>query len=165
MSSTESAAKILLRPATLSDLAGVIEVEQLSFVHAGERFSQRRVRYLIVNPRSIVKVAVQGDGVLAWSAGLVWLRGQKPWGRIYALAVHPQARGKRLGPRLLNDMVASLRKRGAERVFLEVRVDNRSAIKLYEAAGFRVCRVLQNYYGPNLPAQRMELPADHGVGA
>jgi ribosomal-protein-alanine N-acetyltransferase len=96
--------------------------------------------------------------VLGWAAGLVWLRGREPWGRIYALAVHPQSRGKRLGPRLLNDMIQSLRARGAGRIFLEVRVDNHPAIRLYQSVGFQPCRLLVNYYGPNLPAQRMALP-------
>jgi ribosomal-protein-alanine N-acetyltransferase len=146
-----------LRPATGSDLPGITEVEQLSFVHAGERFSESRVKYLIVNPRAIVTVAVERDRVLGWAAGLVWLRGREPWGRIYALAVHPQARGKRLGPRLLDDMIQSLRARGAGRIFLEVRADNHSAIRLYEKVGFSTCRMLHHYYGPDLPAQRMEL--------
>jgi ribosomal-protein-alanine N-acetyltransferase len=150
---------ILLRPATISDLPGITEVEHLSFVHAGERFTQKRVHYLIINPRSIVTVAVVHDRVLGWAAGLVWLRGREPWGRIYALAVHPQSRGQRLGPRLLDDMIQSLRVRGAGRIFLEVRVDNHSAIRLYKSVGFASCRVLHNYYGLNLPAQRMELPA------
>jgi ribosomal-protein-alanine N-acetyltransferase len=148
-----------LRPAILSDLPGITEVEHLSFVHAGERFTQKRVHYLIINPRSIVTVAVAGDRVSGWAAGLVWLRGREPWGRIYALAVHPESRGQRLGPRLLDGMIQSLRNRGAGRIFLEVRVDNRSAIRLYQSVGFQTCRLLHNYYGPDLPAQRMALPA------
>jgi ribosomal-protein-alanine N-acetyltransferase len=148
-----------LRKAIPADLPGITEVEQLSFVHAGERFTQKRVHYLILNPRSRVTVATDGDRILGWAAGLVWLRGREPWGRIYALAVHPQARGQRLGPRLLDEMIQSLRNRGAGRIFLEVRTDNRSAIGLYESVGFKTCRVLHNYYGPDLPAARMELPA------
>jgi ribosomal-protein-alanine N-acetyltransferase len=149
----------LLRHATVADLPGITEVEQLSFVHAGERFSERRVQYLIVNPRAIVTVAVERDRVLGWAAGLVWLRGREPWGRIYALAVHPDARGKRLGPRLLDNMIQALRTRGAGRIFLEVRADNHSAVRLYEKVGFSTCRVMHHYYGPDLPAQRMALAA------
>jgi ribosomal-protein-alanine N-acetyltransferase len=154
-----SSSNFLIRRAVPGDLGGITEVENLSFVHAGERFDNSRVNYLVVNPRCIVIVAMQGERLLGWSSGIVWLRGKEPWGRIYALAVHPQARGKRLGPRLLKDMIQLLRDRGAGRVFLEVRVDNDSAIRLYHAAGFRPCRLLKNYYGPEIPAQRMELPA------
>jgi ribosomal-protein-alanine N-acetyltransferase len=159
MRSQSTASEIILRKATVTDLPGITEVEQLSFVHAGERFTQKRIGYLIVNPRSIVTVAVAGDRILGWAAGLVWLRGREPWGRIYALAVHPDARGKRLGPWLLDDMIQALRSRGAGIIFLEVRVDNQAAIRLYQAVGFEFCRLLHNYYGPDLPAQRMALPA------
>jgi len=89
---------------------------------------------------------------------LVWLRGREPWGRIYALAVHPDSRGQKVGLRLLGDMIRTLRDRGAGRIFLEVRVDNPAAIQLYQAVGFKTCRLLQDYYGPGLPGQRMELP-------
>jgi ribosomal-protein-alanine N-acetyltransferase len=150
--------EILLRKAILADSLGITEVENLSFVHAGERFSPRRVGYLIVNPRSTVTVAAAGPRILGWAAGLVWSQGPHPWGRIYALAVHPDARGKRLGQRLLLDMIAALRRRGSGRIFLEVRQDNASAIRLYEANGFAPCRLLPNYYGHAIAALRMELP-------
>jgi [ribosomal protein S18]-alanine N-acetyltransferase len=168
----------VLRPATPNDLPGIAEIERLSFIHAGERFTDRRVRFLIENPRSIVTVAAEAgdapteagdtspespgasrpDRPLGWAAGYVWLRGAEPWGRIYALAVHPEARGQRLGQRLLEEMIQSLRARGAGRIFLEVRTDNHAAIALYERFGFAACRTLHNYYGHNLDAQRMALP-------
>jgi ribosomal protein S18 acetylase RimI-like enzyme len=149
-------APISLRPATPADLPGITVVEELSFVHAGERFSQLRLRNLLTNPRATVTVAVAGEKVLGWAAGLTWTRG-KPWGRVYALAVHPGARGNRLGPRLLHDMIAALRRRGSGRIFLEVRPDNAPAVRLYESTGFKTCRFLHNYYGPGIPAQRMVL--------
>jgi [ribosomal protein S18]-alanine N-acetyltransferase len=151
-----SPASIHLRPATLADLPGITIVEDLSFVHAGERFSHRRMRNLLSNPRATVTIAAAGETVLGWAAGLVWTRG-KPWGRVYALAVHPGARGNRLGPRLLQDMIDKLRARGSGRIFLEVRPDNEPAVKLYEKTGFAECRVLENYYGQGIPAQRMVL--------
>src|SRR5580693_137089 len=111
-------AHIHLRPATPADLPGITVVEELSFVHAGERFSALRLRNLLTNPRATVIVAMSGERVLGWAAGLVWTRG-RPWGRVYALAVHPDARGNRLGPRLLQDMIHTLRQRGSRRIFLE----------------------------------------------
>jgi ribosomal protein S18 acetylase RimI-like enzyme len=153
------AVEIQFRKATLSDLPGITEVEQLSFVHAGERFTHKRVHYLILNPRAMVTVAVHDNRVSGWAAGYVWRRGREPWGRIYALAVHPESRGHRLGMRLLGEMIRLLRKNGAGRIFLEVRVDNHPAVRLYQTVGFKTCRLLKDYYGPGLPAQRMALPA------
>jgi ribosomal-protein-alanine N-acetyltransferase len=149
-------APIHLRPATPADLPGITVVEELSFVHAGERFSALRLRNLLTNPRATVVVAMSGERVLGWAAGLVWTRG-RPWGRVYALAVHPDARGNRLGPRLLQDMIHTLGQRGSGRIFLEVRPDNDPAVRLYEKTGFVPCRLLENYYGHGIPAQRMVL--------
>jgi putative acetyltransferase len=53
-----------------------------------------------------------------------------------ALAVHPDARGRGYGGRLLDDAVARARARGARRVELLVEADNPRAIRLYERHGF-----------------------------
>jgi ribosomal-protein-alanine N-acetyltransferase len=149
----------ILRQATPADLAGIIEVESLSFVHAGERFTPKRVAYLLINPRCLVNIAANENKVLGWAAGLVWTRGKMPWGRVYALAVHPDARGQRLGQRLLHDMIDQLRSRGGAKIFLEVRSDNLTAVRLYEKAGFVMCKPLPNYYGVGIDGVRMVLNA------
>jgi ribosomal-protein-alanine N-acetyltransferase len=155
MSKSPHGPTIVLRPASAADADAIDQIERLSFVHAGERFAERHVRYLIAGPRAIVTVAEVDGGVLGWIAGLAWLRGREPWGRIYAIAVHPQARGRKLGPLLMHQMIDALRERGAGRIFLEVRPDNHAAIRLYEKLGFVRCQVLEHYYGPGNPAQRM----------
>jgi ribosomal-protein-alanine N-acetyltransferase len=143
------------RPATQADVPAIVVIERLSFVHAGERFGRRRIKYLITNPRAVVLVAEQDEKVLAWTAGFSWIRGKEPWGRVYALAVDPVARGRRLGEQLLTRMIQTLREQGARPIFLEVNPDNHIAVRLYERNGFTACRALPNYYGPERPAQRM----------
>lgn len=149
---------ILFRTAAVADVAAIDEIERASFIHAGERFVSRKVRHLIRHGRAMVIVAESEGQVVGWSAGLVWTRGVRPWGRIYALAIHPTARGRRLGPRLLGDMIEQLRRRGAGPIFLEVRTDNHAALRLYEQFGFTPCKTLVNYYGRGLDARRMQLP-------
>ena len=149
---------VILRSAHAHDVEAIGEIERLSFVHAGERFGDRRVRYLIGSRRAVVTVAEVNGRVLGWVCGFTWLRGPEPWGRVYALAVHPDARGRKLGPLLMNQMIQALRGRGAGKIFLEVRPDNRAAIRLYEKLGFAKCQELQHYYGPGKPAQRMVKP-------
>ena len=149
-----------IRRATSQDIAAIGEIERLSFVHAGERFSERKVRHLIHNRRSVAAVAESGGHVLGWSVGFSWTRGPVPWGRVYALAVHPGSRGLRLGPRLLDYLIGKLRGRGAGPIFLEVRTDNHAAIRLYEKSGFGPCATLDHFYGPGIPAIRMKLPLD-----
>lgn len=146
---------VVLRPAEPSDAGGIERIEQASFVHAGERFNLRRIRYLLGTPRAIVRVAEIDGHVVGWVAGILSPGRPQKWGRIYALAVHPDARGRKLGPRLLREMVSELSNGGARQVFLEVRSDNLPAIKLYERAGFARCKELPNYYGSGIDAIRM----------
>lgn len=147
-----------LRVAAQADLPAISELERLSFVHAGERFGDRRVAYLIATPRARVMIAEAGEKVIGWICGFTWTRGREPWGRIYAVAVHPESRGRKIGPLLVHDMIRQLRQRGAGRIFLEVRPDNAPAIRLYVKFAFASCRLIANYYGPHIPAQRMARP-------
>lgn len=152
-------ADIELRSALPADIPAILDIEHHSFVHVGERFGQPRLEYLVASPRVLVTVAQNESAILAWSAAFTWTRTKTPWGRIYALAVHPQSRGQRLGPRLMDHMIHQLKSRGAATLFLEVRPDNHPAITLYKKYGFTTCRELTHYYGHNLPAIRMSRPA------
>jgi [ribosomal protein S18]-alanine N-acetyltransferase len=145
------------RDATAADIDAIACIEQVSFLHAGERFGERRVRYLINSPRVIVRVAELNEKVLGWICGFAVTRSPQPWGRIYALAVAPVARGKMIGAQLLGETIQMLREHGAQRIFLEVRPDNHAAVRLYEKVGFVRCRELEHYYGAGHPASRMML--------
>ena len=139
----------------MEDAGQIARLEHLSFEHPAERFTERKVRYLIKRGRAVVLVAEADGRVLGWVAGFRGGQSAHPWGRVYALAVHPEARGRRLGPRLLQNCVAELAERGARRIFLEARSDNSAAIALYRKLGFQPCRELRDYYAPGLHAQRM----------
>nr|WP_312024936.1 GNAT family N-acetyltransferase [Kibdelosporangium aridum] len=59
---------------------------------------------------------------------------------IYKLYVHPQYRGRRLGPRLLGALISQL-PADAERLYIEHFVANKRAGHFYEREGFTVERV------------------------
>jgi ribosomal-protein-alanine N-acetyltransferase len=153
-----------MRDARVADIDAITRIELVSFVHAGERFGERRVRYLINSPRAIVRVAELDGKAAGWICGFAVTRSAQPWGRIYALAVDPAVRGRSMGSQLLNEMVRLVRERGAARVFLEVRTDNHTAVRLYENAGFAAIRLLENFYGPGITALRMLLTVPSGSG-
>ena len=62
------------------------------------------------------------------------------------IAVAPVARGKGYGDVLLKALTATAKKRGAEKMFLEVREGNIPARKLYEKNAFEQTRVRKKYY-------------------
>ena len=150
-----SRAVISIRAADARDAAAIEAIERASFARQDERFSLRRILFLMRNQRSGVLVAERDRTVVGWAAGFVWLRGQIPWGRVYAVATDGQARGAGVGRRLTERVIEMLAARGAERMFLEVRPDNAAAIALYRKLGFQECRALPDYYGRGVPAVRM----------
>lgn len=66
---------------------------------------------------------------------------------LYRIAVSDKFRRRGIGERLLADFLEQCRKRGTQKVFLEVRSRNFPAISLYEKAGFEKIAVRKGYYG------------------
>ena len=78
-------------------------------------------------------------------------------GDIQTIAVAESDRRGGLGRTLIQSLVAEARKRGASRVFLEVRADNGGARHLYETLGFVAIAERPGYYQPdNVDAIVME---------
>jgi [ribosomal protein S18]-alanine N-acetyltransferase len=69
-------------------------------------------------------------------------------GDIQTLAVVPVERGKGLGRKLLEALLAEARAREVAEVFLEVRADNPVAISLYRRHGFDEIARRPGYYQP-----------------
>jgi [ribosomal protein S18]-alanine N-acetyltransferase len=149
---------VRLRPAVADDIPAVVRLEQASFA-AGHRFSRRQISYLIGCANATVVVAQAKRQLLGWGAGLIRRLPGRPrvGGRVYSLAVAPQARGMRIGQRLMSRILRELRTRGARTIWLEVRAANRAAIGLYERFGFAVDRRLPAYYGAHIAGLRMRL--------
>lgn len=67
-------------------------------------------------------------------------------GLIISLAVTAPYQGQGLGRKLLEQVSESLQSCGANKLFLQVEVDNASAIHLYETSGFVKTALLRHYY-------------------
>lgn len=67
---------------------------------------------------------------------------------VMTIATTPAARGRGVGRRLLEELLARAAARGADAVLLEVRADNAAALALYERLGFAVISVRRRYYQP-----------------
>lgn len=65
---------------------------------------------------------------------------------VLTLATHPDFRRRGLAGRLLAEAESALAKQGVSRFFLEVRMDNVAAQKLYQQAGYEVMSQRRNYY-------------------
>ena len=90
--------------------------------------------------------------VIGWMAvyenrevGFILARQVIDTAEILSFAVLPDFQGKGIGRQLLNQLMDTIE----VPLFLEVSVDNKSAIYLYESAGFKIMTTRKNYY--NMP--------------
>ncbi|MEM0352406.1 MAG: ribosomal protein S18-alanine N-acetyltransferase [Sulfolobales archaeon] len=68
-------------------------------------------------------------------------------GHVVSIAVLPEFRRRGIGTALMVKAMDSMKEKyGAGEVYLEVRVSNEPAIKLYEKLGFKKVKVLKRYY-------------------
>lgn len=137
-----------LRPATSHDLDALYRLEQSAF--AGDRFSRRQLWHLLNRAHAVTWVVErEAEGLsparLLGYGTLLFRHGSRR-SRLYSFCVHPDARGGGLGRQLLECLEGEARARSSARLGLEVRADNRVALKLYRRMGFRLERWLPEYY-------------------
>lgn len=71
---------------------------------------------------------------------------------LYSIAVREEYRERGIGKKLLRTIIEKARKTGFREIYLEVRVDNLPAIKLYEKMGFKRKGLLEKYYSDGTDA-------------
>ncbi|MCX8184837.1 MAG: ribosomal protein S18-alanine N-acetyltransferase [Sulfolobales archaeon] len=67
-------------------------------------------------------------------------------GHVVSIAVLPEFRRRGIATALMVYAMDSMKKREVSEVYLEVRVSNESAIRLYEKLGFKKVKILRRYY-------------------
>lgn len=112
------------------DIPAVVEIENSSFKYPKPEavFREDEHKYL---------VARDEDKVVGY-IGIEKILDEE---HIINMAVHPDYRGKGIGKRLMQHVLND-----EEVFFLEVRVSNDSAKKIYEKYGFKVISVRKGYY-------------------
>ena len=137
--------EVVLRPMTMADLPVVHRLERTLFPEdpwseemlRGELADQPRTRHYVV--------AEDAGGEIVGYAGLASVGGQAD---VQTIGVVPGRRGAGIGAALLTELIDEAVRRGDEGLFLEVRVDNAPARRLYERFGFAQIGVRERYYQP-----------------
>ncbi|MEL7351784.1 MAG: GNAT family N-acetyltransferase [Cyanobacteria bacterium P01_A01_bin.116] len=65
---------------------------------------------------------------------------------ITTMAIEPAQQGQKLGTLLLSELLLAGYRRGLERATLEVRVSNKTALRLYQKFGFQEAGIRKRYY-------------------
>ena len=100
-----------------------------------EELADRRHRYYVV-------ALADDDALLGW-AGLRVLSDEA---EVLTIGVAPAARRQGVGSTLLHELLDEARRRRARTVFLDVRVDNDDAQRIYIREGFAAIGVRRGYY-------------------
>ena len=125
-----------IRAASTADLETIARIEAASFADPWPR------RAFQAHLRDVFLVAESGGAV----AGYLVARLMGAEAEILNVAVRPDARGGGIGGALLDGALDSLKELKAAAVFLEVRVSNAAARRLYETAGFTEVGRRRGYY-------------------
>ena len=145
-------ARLAVRAATPADASALEAIETASFKH--DRLSPRALaRHLRSDSADVFAATLEGEIV---GYCLVFYRAGTTLARLYSIAAAPAARGKGAGRRLMEACERAARRRGCDRLRLEVREDNLPAISLYERLGYRPIGRYPDYYQDGACALRFE---------
>ena len=134
-----------LAPMTAAWLSEVAHIEKRAYAHpwsTGNFADSLRAGYH-------ASLLLQGEQVLGY---FVLMKGLDET-HLLNITVTPEAQGQGHARRMLHEVVAWSARQGAQWLWLEVRVSNTRARRIYERYGFKEMGVRRNYY-PLAPFKR-----------
>lgn len=135
--------EVKVRRMTVGDIEQVLQIEKESFTlpwTAAAFFNE-----LTNNPFARYLVLELGEQIVAY--GGMWTIMDEA--HVTNIAVRPGFRGKRLGERILRELMVLAAASGLAKMTLEVRMSNTIARNLYEKFGFEAAGVRKGYYSDN----------------
>lgn len=129
----------MIRRMSMQDVSAIAELEKLCF---SDPWSERSIASELSNPYSLWLVWEEDNTVL----GYIGSQSVPPEADVMNLAVAPDARGRKIGTKLLSSLCDALHSQGIDKLLLEVRASNNPAIRLYKAFGFEILGRRPRYY-------------------
>lgn len=130
---------ILIRDLRPEDVPEVLIIEKASFTTP---WSEILFMNEIFKPRSLPKAAIIKEKIVGYICSNYLL----DEAHILNVTVHPDFRKQGIALQLVHHMIDLLRKEGCLTIFLEVRISNEPALRMYEKAGFRIISARKAYY-------------------
>ncbi len=123
------------------DLDEVIAIEEVSFPTP---WSRTLFLEEIAREFSDALVAVPGEGGGVQGYSVCWTIADES--HLLNIAVRPDARGQGVGGTLLRECIRMGARAGADRIHLEVRAGNVTALRMYDREGFTFMGIRRGYY-------------------
>ena len=140
-----------IRPMTTADLAAVLEIEKALFPIDAWTDALFLAELAEVSISRDVSVAIL-DSQLVGYASFRYVGKQ---GDVNTVAVASDQQGKGIGTALMDWLESQAVLRNVREIFLEVRSDNKAAIKMYATRGYERIDIRRNYYGNTIDANIM----------
>jgi [ribosomal protein S18]-alanine N-acetyltransferase len=136
---------VVLRPMASVDLPAVARLEVTLF--GEEAWSADMLATELAGEPARYYLVAADDGVIAGYAGMLAPGGGQA--DVLTVGVAHNRWGQGIGAALVENLVAEAGRRGCTEVFLEVRVDNDRAQRLYRRHGFDSVGIRRGYYQPS----------------
>ena len=137
---------VVLRPIGHDDVHAVAAMEEALF-GADAWSPEMLATEVTADPASRYYIVADDNGVIAGYGGLLAQRGGQA--DVLTLAVAEHRWGEGIGSALLDGLLTEAGRRGCTEIFLEVRVDNDRAQRLYRRRGFTDIGIRRAYYQPS----------------
>ena len=134
---------IVIRRARREDLEDIHYCENSSF---DLPWSYAMLYDDIIENDNTVYLVVEKDGRIIGYGGM-WIIFDEA--HITNVCILPEYRGAGYGYRLMQELIEVSKEFGADAMSLEVRVSNKTAMKLYKKCGFSVHGIRKRYYSNN----------------
>ena len=140
---------IKLRNFQFPDLNSIVKIENASF--SVDAYPKKRFEKLWrLHPKDFI-VAKLRDKII----GYIIAYPRKDFGDFNSVAVDKKYRNLGIGKKLVNFMLEKFKKLGLKRAFLEVRTKNKITISFYRNLGFKIIKIIKNFYKDGGNAYRM----------
>ena len=131
---------MIIRGAVKEDLLQIFDIEREAI---SPPWSHDALVDELSREDSFFVVAIGDDGSIA---GFAIMRKVGDDGELLQIAVNASMRGCGIGDLLMTAVIEYAKERSFLSVFLEVRISNIAATRLYEKYGFEAARVRKDYY-------------------
>ena len=137
--------EVKIETATITLLDKLCEIEEQCFDQ--EAFTKRQISYLLTDYNAIALMAKTDNDIAGFIITQLEVEENTEFGHIITINVAPKYRRQGTATKLLNEIENLLKQKGITQCRLEVREDNKHAIKLYQKLGYQTVGILENYYG------------------
>jgi len=145
---------IVVRRAESKDLDAIWEIEKECFTV--EAFTKEQIAYLLEAPSGISLVAQINHEIAGFIIGLIHQNNKTRICHIYTIDVLTKHRRKGVASRLLSKLEGILIKKGVTTCYLEARINNVAAQKLYQKHGYTKAAQIEDYYGKGIHGIRFK---------